>query len=193
MDGFSWQCGCPRDTGSSAAKVRAARPFIEISTPTGDVPRRPRAQSSIDLVQLPRPGSVDAAVRKQRHQRLLGHRRRPRRQRGRTRLRPPLRPTLGASACSGSTRISLSWTASTDNVGVADTGSERCQGAGCPSFIEISTPTGTTSPTPGSRRRLCHSWAASGQPMRPASLQKRLLGRRVGHDSNGRQRLRPAA
>src|SRR5439155_10412008 len=38
----------------------------------------------------------------------------------------------------------LSWTASTDNVGVTGYPVERCQGAGCTSFAPIGTAAGTT-------------------------------------------------
>ena len=44
----------------------------------------------------------------------------------------------------GSSAINLSWTASTDNVGVTGYRVERCQGAGCSSFAQVGTPTGTT-------------------------------------------------
>ncbi len=40
--------------------------------------------------------------------------------------------------------INLSWTASTDNVGVTGYRVERCQGAGCSTFAQVGTPTGTT-------------------------------------------------
>ncbi len=50
---------------------------------------------------------------------------------------------LGAIAAS-STQINLSWTASTDNVSVTGYKIERCQGAGCSTFTQIATPTGTT-------------------------------------------------
>ena len=54
---------------------------------------------------------------------------------------PPSAPTgLTATAVSGS-RIDLSWTASTDNVGVAGYRVERCQGAGCTNFTQVGTPT----------------------------------------------------
>jgi hypothetical protein len=38
----------------------------------------------------------------------------------------------------------LSWTASTDNVGVTGYRVERCQGAGCSNFAQVGTPSGTT-------------------------------------------------
>jgi chitodextrinase len=42
------------------------------------------------------------------------------------------------------TQINLSWTAATDNIGVTGYRVERCQGAGCTSFVPLATPTGTT-------------------------------------------------
>ena len=57
---------------------------------------------------------------------------------------PPTAPgNLTATAVSG-TQINLSWTASTDNVGVTGYLVERCQGAGSTSFCQIGTTTGTT-------------------------------------------------
>ena len=57
---------------------------------------------------------------------------------------PPTAPTnLTATAISGS-QINLSWTASTDNVGVTGYRVERCQGAGCNNFAQIGTAMGTT-------------------------------------------------
>ena len=50
--------------------------------------------------------------------------------------------TLTASAIN-SGRIDLSWGAATDNVAVAGYWIERCQGAGCSSFAQIATTTGT--------------------------------------------------
>ena len=50
---------------------------------------------------------------------------------------------LSATAVS-STQINLSWTASTDNVGVTGYQVERCQGAACSSFALVTTVTGTT-------------------------------------------------
>ena len=42
------------------------------------------------------------------------------------------------------TQISLSWTASTDNVAVTGYRVERCQGTGCSNFTQIGTPTATS-------------------------------------------------
>ena len=57
---------------------------------------------------------------------------------------PPTAPSnLTATAISGS-QINLGWTTSTDNVGVTQYLVERCQGAGCTTFAQIGTSTGTT-------------------------------------------------
>src|SRR5439155_25250347 len=56
----------------------------------------------------------------------------------------PTTPTnLNATAVSGS-QINLSWTASTDNVGVTGYLIERCQGAGCSNFARLLTVPATT-------------------------------------------------
>jgi len=56
----------------------------------------------------------------------------------------PSAPTgLGATAASA-TQVNLSWTASTDNVGVAGYRVERCQGAACSTFAQVATPTATS-------------------------------------------------
>src|SRR5262249_17473727 len=41
-------------------------------------------------------------------------------------------------------QINLSWTASTDSVGVTGYTLERCRGAGCTTFTPVATPSGTT-------------------------------------------------
>ena len=57
---------------------------------------------------------------------------------------PPTAPgNLTATAVSVS-QINLSWTASTDNIGVTSYLVERCQGAGCANFLQIATPTTLT-------------------------------------------------
>jgi chitodextrinase len=56
----------------------------------------------------------------------------------------PTTPTgLTATAVSAS-QVNLSWTASTDDVGVTGYILERCLGAGCTAWVQIATPTGTT-------------------------------------------------
>src|SRR5207244_2980684 len=57
---------------------------------------------------------------------------------------PPTAPSnLTATAVSGS-QINLSWTASTDTVGVTGYRVERCQGATCTNFVQIATPPGAS-------------------------------------------------
>ena len=54
---------------------------------------------------------------------------------------PPTAPSgLTATAASG-TQINLSWTASTDNVGVTNYFVERCQGSACSNFAQVGTST----------------------------------------------------
>jgi fibronectin type 3 domain-containing protein len=57
---------------------------------------------------------------------------------------PPTAPANLAATAAGSAQINLSWSASTDNVGVTGYLIERCQGAGCTTFAQIAT-TATTS------------------------------------------------
>src|SRR5262245_4050797 len=53
----------------------------------------------------------------------------------------PTVPTGLAATAVSATQINLNWTASTDNVGVTGYLVERCQGAGCTTFVQIATPT----------------------------------------------------
>ena len=55
---------------------------------------------------------------------------------------PPSTPANLTATATLATQINLSWTASTDNVGVAGYKVERCSGAGCANFAQIATPTG---------------------------------------------------
>src|SRR5882724_10619202 len=56
----------------------------------------------------------------------------------------PTAPTNLVPNVVSSTQINLSWTASTDNVGVTSYQVQRCQGAGCASFATVGTVAGTT-------------------------------------------------
>jgi YD repeat-containing protein len=56
----------------------------------------------------------------------------------------PIAPTGLTATTASSTQIDLSWTASTDNIGVTGYRIERCAGASCSTFAQISTPTTTT-------------------------------------------------
>ena len=57
---------------------------------------------------------------------------------------PPTTPGNVTATAASSTQINLTWTASTDNVGVTGYLVERCQGTGCSNFAQIATPTGAT-------------------------------------------------
>jgi len=57
---------------------------------------------------------------------------------------PPTAPTNLTATAASATQINLSWTASTDNVGVTGYKVERCSGATCSNFAQIATPTTTT-------------------------------------------------
>src|SRR5258708_21933224 len=57
---------------------------------------------------------------------------------------PPTAPTNLTASAASATQINLSWTASTDNVGVTGYMVERCTGVGCSNFAPIATPTTTT-------------------------------------------------
>ena len=56
---------------------------------------------------------------------------------------PPCAPS-GLTARRPASQINLSWTASTDNVGVTGYRVERCQGTACTDFTQVGTPTATT-------------------------------------------------
>jgi chitodextrinase len=57
---------------------------------------------------------------------------------------PPTIPGNLAATAASSSQITLSWTASTDNVAVTGYLLERCQNAGCTNFAQIATTTGTS-------------------------------------------------
>ena len=57
---------------------------------------------------------------------------------------PPTVPTGLTATGFSLSQVNLSWTASTDNVGVTGYRVERCQGAACSNFVQVGTPTGTS-------------------------------------------------
>ena len=57
---------------------------------------------------------------------------------------PPTAPSNLTATAVSTSQINLSWTASTDNVGVTNYLVERCQGIGCTTFVQIAMPTTTT-------------------------------------------------
>ena len=62
---------------------------------------------------------------------------------------PPSTVTGLTATAVSATQINLSWTAATDNVGVTGYSVERCQGAGCTSFVQIATPSTNSVSNPG--------------------------------------------
>ena len=65
--------------------------------------------------------------------------------------------SLTGTVLSG-TQITLSWPASTDNVGVTGYELERCQGVGCTAFVRIATPTTTSYSDTGVAPGLSYSY-----------------------------------
>lgn len=59
-------------------------------------------------------------------------------------ITPPSVPGNLTATATSITQISLTWSASTDNVGVTGYRVERCQGAGCSNFTQIATPATTS-------------------------------------------------
>ena len=57
---------------------------------------------------------------------------------------PPTAPTNLTATAASSTQINLSWTASTDNVGVTGYKIDRCEGSGCTNFAQVGTSTTTS-------------------------------------------------
>ena len=57
---------------------------------------------------------------------------------------PPSAPTGLSAAAAGSSGVNLSWTAATDDLGVATYEVERCQGAGCSGFVQVATTASTS-------------------------------------------------
>ena len=55
----------------------------------------------------------------------------------------PTAPNALTATAAGVGQINLSWTGSTDNVGVTGYRVERCQGAGCTTFLEVASSSGT--------------------------------------------------
>jgi len=56
----------------------------------------------------------------------------------------PTAPTNLSATAANASQINLSWTASSDNVGVTGYRVERCQGPGCSTYTQIATPNGTS-------------------------------------------------
>jgi chitodextrinase len=57
---------------------------------------------------------------------------------------PPSAPGNLPATAASSSQVNLSWTASTDNVGVTGYRVERCQGTFCTNFVQVAAPSGTS-------------------------------------------------
>ena len=57
---------------------------------------------------------------------------------------PPTVPSNPTATAVGASQINVTWTASTDNVGVTGYLVERCSGIGCSNFSQVAAPLGTT-------------------------------------------------
>ena len=82
---------------------------------------------------------------------------------------PPTAPTNLSATAASSSQINLSWTASTDNVGVTGYRVERCQGAGCTTFAQIATPSGHDVQRHRADGEHELQLPGAGRPMRPAT------------------------
>jgi len=95
------------------------------------------------------------------------------------------------------TQINLSWTASTDNVGVNGLRVERCQGAGCTTFAQIAAPTPRASTTPGSAQARATAIAYAPPTPQAISARTRILlqprpgrsGHHRAHGTHGVERI----
>ena len=92
---------------------------------------------------------------------------------------PPTDPTGLTATAAGSSQVGLSWTASSDNVGVAGYRVERCPGAGCTNFAQIATPTATTYGDTGLAPSTTYRYRV--RAVDAVRQPERLLRRRPGH------------
>ncbi len=87
---------------------------------------------------------------------------------------PTVPGSLGATAASAS-QINLSWTASTDNVGVTGYQIERCTGAGCSNFAPLTTVTTTSYSNTGLAASTSYSYRVRARMRRGTSVATRIL------------------
>jgi len=64
-------------------------------------------------------------------------------------ITPPTAPSALNAVVAGSNQVNLTWTPSTDNVAVTGYEVDRCQGAGCSTFVVVGTSFSDTGLTPG--------------------------------------------
>ena len=96
---------------------------------------------------------------------------------------PPTAPTGLAVSSAGQTTLALSWGAASDNVGVTGYQVFRCQGAGCTSFAQVGTASGTSFPDTGlvGGHELQLPGARPGRGRQPGAV----LQQRLGNDQGG--------
>ena len=104
---------------------------------------------------------------------------------------PPITSGLTTTAAGGS-QINLTWTASTDNVGVSGYQVERCQGAGCTNFAQVGTSTGTAFSNTGLASLTSYTYRV--RAVDAAGNLERLLEHELGDDDwlPGRDAAAPA-
>ncbi len=89
---------------------------------------------------------------------------------------PPSNPSGLTATAIGTKSMTLAWTASTDNVGVASYRIERCSGAGCTGFVYAGTTSGTT-------KTLTQSGLFKGSTYRYRVLAVDAAGNRSGYSN----------
>ena len=87
---------------------------------------------------------------------------------------PPSAPSGLSASASGSSGVNLSWTAATDDLGVASYEVERCQGAGCSGFVQVATTASTSLADTGLQASTSYSYR----------VRARDTGNNVGSYSN---------
>ena len=104
----------------------------------------------------------------------------------------PSAPTGLSATAVGSTQVSVSWTAATDNVGVTGYQVERCQGAQCGSFAQVATPSGTTFSDTGRTASTSYSYRvrATDAAGNLGRTRGRRARRRRGRPTRKRRRRR---
>ena len=142
-DGRSISAGRPPPTTSASPATRSSAARAG-AAPTSPRSPRPPPPPTATAAWRPRPPTATGSGRSMPPATSAPTPMPPRRRRRPFWIPPPPTAPSGLTAtAAGSSQVGLSWTASTDNVGVAGYRVERCQGAGCTNFAQIATPTAT--------------------------------------------------
>jgi hypothetical protein len=94
---------------------------------------------------------------------------------------PPTAPTNLTATAAGNSQIDLSWTGSTDNVGVTGYLVERCDGAGCSAFTQVASVSGTSYSDTGLAAGTSYSYQvratdAAGNPSQYSNVASATTG-----------------